>query len=212
MLTPNPRNIIFLKQFTKEIIKNLAPKEQRQIIEKKLNEAEKMQANQNPAILQQALMPFMPQLRTRSAFSLQQPIIPRQSFQQLMPGINKLPTPPQNLEIQPEIKQAIAPGEINLGKISQLIQDPAVTMIECPSPDKFVTVKKMNEINITSIKLSEKEIADIIKEFSDRTRIPIIQGTFKAAFKNLIITAVISEFVGSRFIITKYTPFSLIEN
>ena len=42
-----------------------------------------------------------------------------------------------------------------------------------------------------------------LKDLSDKTRIPLLPGLFKVVFQNLIVTAVISEFVGTKFIIEK---------
>ena len=59
----------------------------------------------------------------------------------------------------------------------------------------------------TQINLSIEEIYDIIAEFSQRTRIPVINGRIKAALNDLVITAVLSESLGPRFIIQKKKPF-----
>jgi len=54
--------------------------------------------------------------------------------------------------------------------------------------------------------VTKKEIKAVINEFSSKSRIPIISGLFKAAVGGMVITSVISDLVGSRFIITKVTP------
>ncbi len=102
-------------------------------------------------------------------------------------------------------------GEISLGKLNIFLSDNAVTEIECPGPDKFILVKKIGQINLTKITLSQEEINEIIKSFSENARIPVISGIFKTSVKNLTLTAIISEFVGSRFILYKSTPYSLLE-
>ena len=69
--------------------------------------------------------------------------------------------------------------------------------------NKPIIINKSGTILTTNITLSKNEIDSIIEEFSTKTRIPLIQGTFKALLGNLLITAVISEFVGTRFLIQK---------
>ena len=99
-----------------------------------------------------------------------------------------------------------------LKKIDPLIHDNAVQMIECPGPGKNVLVKARNKINGTKVVLNEADIKNIITYFSMYAKIPIMGGILKAAVDNLIISAVVSEYVGSRFIITKKSPYQLIEN
>jgi len=96
-------------------------------------------------------------------------------------------------------------------KLEPLLKDKTVLLIECPGPGKNILVKRYNQKNITRIVLSQSEISKIINEFSEKARIPIIGGILKAAVDNLIISAVVSEYVGSRFVITKLTPYSIIE-
>lgn len=213
MLNPSALNIIFLKQFTKELIKNSAPWGQQAIVAEKLAEVEKREAIPqkiiHPPILSTETL--IPSVKIENRLIPAIPFItPRQHPAGQFPGTqNKLNMPVQQEKIQLQFVQN--PEEIDLGKMNSVIKDPAVTIIECPGPDKLLTVKRAGQMNITNIKLNEFEISEIIKKFSDKTRIPIIGGAFKAAVGNLIITAVISEFIGSRFIITKLTPYSLIE-
>lgn len=116
-----------------------------------------------------------------------------------------VPTPaqtiPKPLLSRPANMQKI---EINsLAKIDSLLNDPAVQTIECPGPGKQILVYKAGVIQTTNLLLSIEEINNIMKEISEKTRIPIISGIFKAAFGDLITTAVISDFVGTRFMIQK---------
>ena len=102
------------------------------------------------------------------------------------------------------------PLGFTLGKIDPLIRDQKLTTIECTGPNKPLLVKIINKVTPTQITLNEQEIRNIAESFSKAAKIPIIEGIFKAAVGNLVITAVLSNFVGSRFIINKYTPYSLI--
>mgnify|MGYP001610347913 FL=1 len=84
-------------------------------------------------------------------------------------------------------------------------------MIECPGPGKNILVKVRNMVNVTKIILSEDEIKDIINFFSTATRIPISKGILKARLDNLLISAIVSDLTGSRFIMNKKSPYELIE-
>ena len=99
----------------------------------------------------------------------------------------------------------------SLKKIDGLIKDKNIQMIECPGPGKNVLVKTRNKINLTKIILSEDDIKGIANYFSEEARIPMMSGILKAAVGDLIISAVISQYIGSRFIIIKRSPYSIIE-
>jgi len=137
--------------------------------------------------------------------------------------VQKKPTDARTIEIAPEksvIKQTIyhipeeqlagekVPENFDLGKLNLLIKDPKVLEIECPGPGKFVMARVLGRINVTKTTLSQSEIQAIIDLFSKTAKVPIIEGLFKAAVGNLVMTAVISNVVGARFIISKITPYS----
>ncbi len=122
-----------------------------------------------------------------------------------LPDLPKLPAPPKPQRIQKKID---FPSGINSEeKMYFILKDPSVTGIECPGPGKFILVNKSGRIQTTSLTLSEKDIDEIMSSISQKTRIPIIPGVFKAVFGNFLIIAVISQFAGTRFIIQKRTPF-----
>jgi len=101
--------------------------------------------------------------------------------------------------------------DINLKRLNPLANDKAVTVIECPGPGKFILVRKAGQINVTKITLSQQEVNETVEGFSERTRIPIIGGIFRATVGEFTIVAVISEFVGSRFIIYKSSPHDALD-
>lgn len=111
--------------------------------------------------------------------------------------------------IQPQAQPR--PEGFSLGKLDQLIRDPSIQSIECSGPNKNILVKRYSKTNATRIILNQSEITDVIDIFSAKARIPVVGGILKAAVGNLVISAVISEFVGSRFIINKITAYSLIQ-
>ncbi len=98
---------------------------------------------------------------------------------------------------------------ITLGKITPLLNERSISSIECPGPNKNLLIFKGGTIEATPIILRQDEIDEIMEEISAITRIPIVQGVFKAAITNLVVTAVISEFVGTRFLIEKRHPVQI---
>lgn len=93
--------------------------------------------------------------------------------------------------------------QIELGKIDVLIQDPNVDAIECPGENEETIVKGTMGEQKTEIKLSKKEIDDVINKFSELTKIPVNEGIYKVVYGKLILLAVVSDVVGSKFLIKK---------
>lgn len=96
--------------------------------------------------------------------------------------------------------------EIHLGRLTQFLNDPSVISIECPGPGRNLFVNRSGTIQTLPLVLDKQEIENIMDEVSDRTRIPITQGLFRAVMQDFLVTAVVSEFVGTRFIIQKRIP------
>ncbi len=126
---------------------------------------------------------------------------PTQSSQAIQPTQPNQTYTPQ----QPTSQQDLI--EYGLEKISPILSDPAVLSIECQGPGKPLLINKSGAIQVSPISLSQEEINSMMAKISEKTRIPIISGTFKAAFLNYLATGVISNFVGTRFIIQKKNPF-----
>lgn len=153
---------------------------------------------------------------------IQKPLqqIPNQLTKQYSPSIQK---PLQQIQQpwtqsiqQPQIQSIQQPNiqvtkYESLKKIEALINDNAVQMIECPGSGKNILVKVRNKINVTRIILSEDEIKNIINFFSTATRIPISKGILKTTLDSLLISAIVSDLTGSRFIMNKKSPYELIE-
>jgi len=109
-------------------------------------------------------------------------------------------------QIKPEAQPR--PKGFGLGVLEPLLKDVSIQSIECPGPNKNILVKKYSKVNVTKIILSQKDITNIINNFSIKAKIPIVGGILKAAVGDLVVSAVISEFIGSRFIINKIIPHS----
>jgi len=130
-------------------------------------------------------------------------INPTKPIKENSPGIkkvNKVITRNQNTVIQPK------EGNPDFGKLNILISDPGVESIECLGPNKYILVKKHGKVQRTNILLTKEEIKKILGDFSQKTKIPLTEGTFKAALGSLILTAILSEFVGTKFILQKKNP------
>lgn len=97
--------------------------------------------------------------------------------------------------------------EIDLEKLNPLIKDPAVVTIEAVPEEKIIVTGRMGR-KPTNIILNKEEINKIIKKFSEKSKIPIHEGIFRVVAGKLILSAIISEVVGSKFIIKKmmYVP------
>ena len=122
-------------------------------------------------------MPFRPKRRL---------VIPRPNLPTRLQYIKPIPTPKQ----------------LELGKLNPLIQDPSVQAIECNGPDENIIIQAPRE-RTTNIKLSKEEIDEIINTFSKASRIPISEGIFRAAVGGFLLYGIISEVVGSKFIIKR---------
>jgi len=121
--------------------------------------------------------------------------------------------PPQTIRVMPQKMQKPLPiikplpGYMDLGKLNLLISDPRVNQIECFGSKKEIIVKISGQPQKTRIELTKEEIDSVIKSFSEKARIPLIRGVFRAALGNLILTAVTFDFVDTRFTIQKKAPF-----
>ncbi|MFH1710959.1 MAG: hypothetical protein ABH840_01480 [Nanoarchaeota archaeon] len=93
--------------------------------------------------------------------------------------------------------------EINLGNLNTIIQDPLVKIIECNGPNENIFVGGIMGRKPTATKLSQNEIEEILGKFATASKIPVHEGLFKAAIGNLVISAVISEIAGIKFVIRK---------
>jgi hypothetical protein len=107
--------------------------------------------------------------------------------------------PPQFSYLQP----IPTDKSIELGKLNILIQDRNVQSIECEGDDTKIFVIGTMGKKPTSIVLSKEEINAVIDKFSQESKIPKTIGIFKVVVGKLMLTAMISESVGTRFIIKK---------
>ncbi|MGC9309118.1 MAG: hypothetical protein ACP5D2_00290 [Candidatus Nanoarchaeia archaeon] len=127
-------------------------------------------------------------------------------------------------EINPELKQLgqplASPKQVKnkpvyqtkqAGSLQALLSDPAVSSIECPSAGKELWVVSAGQRMPTKLVLSNEEIHEFLEDTADKAGIPLLEGVFRAVVDNYFVDAVISKDIGSRFVIRKQTPYSLLE-
>lgn len=211
----------FILEFTKELIKNSQSKK---IIElEPIKKLEKSQEFKDLENLHTKTYPkkYFPK-RTQfvvpqKIIPIQKPIIkkplPQQRYlktfsQKTFTGNKKLTIPEQKLPPQfQHIRPTQTKLEIDLGKLNPIIKDPRVNAIECNGPNipiKIITNNGMKKP--TKIILTKEEINIIINTFSTLTRIPASEGIYKVAAGNLILLSVISNVIGTKFVIKKIPP------
>lgn len=116
---------------------------------------------------------------------------------------------PQKIKTQPITKVQIPPqmplqpGEIDFDKITFLTRDHLVTYIECPGENTNIIIKRAGATLKTQITLNKEEIMNIIRSFSEKAKIPLIQGMLIARVNDLEISAVTSETLSPTFIIKR---------
>jgi len=220
---------IFLEEFTKELIiaykmeKGIRyyPSERKSRIKRIIHEAPVLPVTQVLAPEPIFVAPALPPPRPAPIFVAPPPkpyVPPPQPVQPpVQPAPIQLPAQPAKPKFE-ELIPTLQIGPVTvetlrllgLEKLAFLLLDPSVLSVECPGPGKQILVNRANVTQLTNIFLTKEEIDTIIRILSEKTRIPLIIGVFKVAFGNFIITAVISEFVGTRFIIQKRQPPALL--
>lgn len=99
----------------------------------------------------------------------------------------------------------------NYGPLDGLIKDPSVSSIECQGEGKPLYVVQSGQKLRTKISLTEEQIMDLLEQIADDAMVPLLEGVFRAAVDNFTINAVISDMIGSRFVIKKQTPYAMLE-
>lgn len=141
---------------------------------------------QNP---QEKITPKITRPITRQALSIPEPRLPPH-LEYLKPISSNLP-------------------DIDLGKLNPLIKDRAVKIIEV-NPDEKVTVMGLMGTKPTDITMNKEDIDRVINAFSEISKIPKEDGIYRVAVGSLILSAIISEVVGSKFIIKKIAEQTII--
>ena len=187
--------VFFLLQFTRELIRNSSTSEflELETILKKEGKVthqeirNKIKEREKPVFAKEEIIkPFPSAVKTRK-WQVPALRIPETRL-------------PQNLQYLKPIPTKL---EIDLGKLNPLIKDPLVNSIECSGTEEPVTVRGKMGVKKTNIILDKEEIDQTIKKFSETAKIPIHEGVFKIVIGGLVLSAIISGIIGSKFIIKK---------
>lgn len=153
-----------------------------------------------------------PRINPNGEFSAIMPMSITPQRKEIYGGYRQVPYPiltipePKLPEEFKYLKPVASTKEIELGKINPLINDPAIKKIECDGPNKPIVVSGNMGRKETEIVLTNSEVEEIVDRFSKAARIPTDIGLFRVVVGNLIFSAIISDVVPSRFMITKMSP------
>lgn len=207
---------MFLEQFIREIFVHAAKQEStKEIDDKKEIETISVLTPEVSRLTEKTLFQAPP-ISIKHAGEKHLPLAPIQSFRPIPPrgpaGPLPYKTPPIYLKQRPPPpKVYLAPlteswlaNMDSLKRIQPLLIDQTITTIECPGPGMPIMISRGSYVQSTPVHFNADEITGIIRDVSTRTKIPLNPtGIFKAAIGDIIITAVLSEFAGTRFVIQK---------
>ena len=135
-------------------------------------------------------------------FSLTKPLSPKAPLSYKMPSLLAI-SGPKFPETVRDLRPTLSSRTIMLEKLDPLVKDPLVRAIECNGPDERVIVTGAMGRKSTKIILTKEEVSEIIKKFSDASKIPVHEGIFRVVFGDLSLSAIVSEIIGSKFLIKK---------
>ena len=199
-LTKEQKKLILI-EFTSELIRNQGGQvfELESIIEKRAEKKEEIQKESKKVteiVKKERELTEPIRFGKKSTLPLRQPPKNR-------PRVLRIPPPrlPQRFQY---LKPLPMEKEIDLGeKLNPFIKDSGVQSIECNGPDEIVKVSGTMGTKPTGIKLEKEEIDAVIEKFSKATKIPYSEGIFRVAYGRLMFLAVVSEIIGSKFVIKK---------
>jgi len=215
---------LFLEEFIKRIIIKSGPQrpkiEKKEVLLEKLEEAvvspPKLVIEHKKIEPVKKIFPIVAKKPTQPTFTpkvikIGTPEIPKlPSTKPIIPQAKPIipqakPIIPQAKPIIPQAKPIITPTPQTpkvtiMDRLNRIFSDPGVQVLNCPGPDKNITITRSGMMQTSPFSFNEKEIKEFMNELSEKTRIPLIPGIIKVIFQNLIITAVVSEFVGTKFI------------
>ena len=90
-------------------------------------------------------------------------------------------------------------------KLLPFLADPSVNAINCPGPGRNLILTRAGVLQQIQFTLTKDEIRIFLEDISAKTRIPLLPGLFKVIYQNMLITAVVSEYLDTKFIIEKRT-------
>ncbi|MBS3071565.1 hypothetical protein J4408_01105 [Candidatus Pacearchaeota archaeon] len=215
---------LFLREFVKAILSNYKIPEIKVQYENLVHDSQNVETSQIPftedfsqsMIAREDFNNHVLSLIPKAPRFINQPKQIKPNQRQIIPIRHNLPRPVihpiiQNIKMTPKTQvtgeKGLSIANLGLSKIDNLLRSPSILSIESPGPGRPLLINNSGAIQSTQVALTNEEIDKILKEFSEQTKIPLIPGMFKAVYRNLIITAVISEVAGTRFLIQKRNPF-----
>lgn len=185
----------FLLAFTRELIKASVPKE---FLQLEVEEQAKKKSTKKEA--KELIKEHKPDSELHKLGIQAQTFkpLPRpyQMPRRLMIPRPKLPAHLRYLKPKPE------PLEIDIGKLNKYLRDPNIQSIECNGTNEKIIIHVPGR-KATEDTLTKEEIDNVIKEFSEKSRIPAEEGVFRAAVGRWAISSIISEIIGTKFIIKR---------
>ena len=199
-------------------VKTLALAVIRNILSQKISYDERhvIDAELVPRVSRKVALATLKEGRTNKELAMPFPVVPQvpQPFQKpILKPQRTIPVPQRKMPIHMAPPTIVGQAGVigNYGKITPLLNDPSISSIECPGPDKQIIVIRAGQRQFTNLSLNQEELKDLFEEISEKAMIPLIDGVFRAAVENFSISGVISEMIGSRFVIKKQTPYAMLE-
>jgi len=198
------REVIHRESIKKELLQKDLLK--REVLRGAVKEKIKKESERISELKKEEILPEF-----KKFYSLTKPAKRQEAIKQPPLRVPFLYTIPPPLKIPesklPETVQYLRPvpiqRSIDLGKLNPLIEDPFVKVIECNGPNERILVIGTMGRKSTKIILNNEEIDDVINRFSEAAKIPVHEGVFRVVFGILILSAIVSGVIGSKFLIRK---------
>ena len=207
---------IFLLEFTRQLIKHSVGevKELENVLEsqdkrlkskikqtiKTHDEFESLTPKSGAAPMRRILMK---DFVSREKALFKPPVMP---VKRVSPLVLRIPEPrlPPRLQY---LKPLATNVQIDIGILNPLVKDPMVMIIQCNGPEENIIVSGRMGTKTTGIILTKEEIDEVIKKFSQTAKIPIEEGITRIVIGRLILLAVVSKVISSKFTIKKMSYF-----
>lgn len=140
------------------------------------------------------------------------PTLSTMPARRIMPPRSHVPeiVHPKNTITPPVVPHETHVGQNqDYGKITPLLNDPSVFTIECQGIGEPIMVIRSGQRQITKIVLNTDDIKNLLEKIADTAHIPLLEGVFRATIDNFSVNAVISEMIGSKFIIKKQMVYTM---
>jgi hypothetical protein len=193
-----PKPIIVQKPIMRQVIKQPEIQVKKEIIKEELKpqEIKKDFSEMMPSIMG-------PPKTTTEINKIETQKIQEQEIKIQTPKVIQEVKKPQTTPVETAISGILEEYGINFGKLNTFALNHLITSIECAGENKQIIIKRAGNTIKTGITLTREEIQEIIKSFSERAKIPLIEGMLNARVNDLEISAVISETVSPSFFIKR---------